>query len=153
MCNLPTSTGQQEQDLQQHLGFLEEANRDALSASSACFNFSTYSIVAVLLISCLRRQPQPFSPSTWECIQLCVFIWLLTDHFPTNLSNYFLNTTFIFWPQTFHSNESALELCTVGKTYLFSFLQVLWDDFIWCHLVEKQRIATTYATFIPSQEM
>lgn len=89
MHSLPTSTGQQEQDLQQHLDFLEEANRDVLSASSACFNFSTYSIVAVLLISCLRRQPQPFSPSTWERIQLCVSIWLLTDHFPTNLSNSF----------------------------------------------------------------
>lgn len=123
---LPTSTGHQEQDLQQHLDFLEEANRAVLSASSACFNFSTYSVVAVLLISCLRKAAQPFSPSTWECIQLCVFIWLLTDHFPTNLSNYFLNTTFIFWPQTFHSNESALELCTVGKKVPSAFRRCCW---------------------------
>lgn len=124
--SLPTSTGHQEQDLQQHLDFLEEANSTVLSASSACFNFSTYSVVAVLLISCLRKAAQPFSHSTWECIQLCVFIWLLTDHFPTNLSNYFLNTTFIFWPQTFHSNESALELCTVGKKVPSAFRRCCW---------------------------
>lgn len=115
------------------LAFLEKASRDVWSASSACFVCPHTLLLLSYPSPAWERQLQSLTPSMWECIQLSVFVCFLEDLFPTNLTNYFLNTTFIFWPQTSHSNESVLELCTAGKKVPpFAYLQVMLGLF---HLV------------------
>lgn len=94
-----------------------------------------------------KRSPESLAPSTWECIQLSVFVCFLEDLFLHQFNQSLSDTTFMFWSQTFHSKESALELRRVGGKSLptFANLQVILDYFVWCHLVDKQWMATMYS--------
>lgn len=130
-----------------HLAFLRKASRESDRLPLPALFLHMLSCCCLIQLLPEKGIPKSLAPSTWEWIQFSVLACFLEDLFPHQF-NQSLSEHNIY---ILASNipQQRVSIRTVysggGKVPTFAVLQVILDYFVWCHLVEKQWMATMYS--------